>query len=57
MLWMWELRLTEAKHERDPQKGIEKALSATEHLLHDTRGTIATEAEEYFQHVQVPKNK
>lgn len=57
MLWMWELRMTGAKHEIDPQKGIEKALNATEQLLRDTQGTITTEAEEYFKSVQVPQNK
>ncbi len=55
MLWMWELKISEAKHEIDPQKGIERALQATEQLLNDTQGTITTETEEYFKRVQVPQ--
>jgi hypothetical protein len=55
MLWVWELRITEAKHEIDPQKGSKIALHATEQLLHDIQGTITVEAEEYFKRVQAPQ--
>ena len=54
-LWMWELKIIEAKHEMDPKKGIEIALHATEQLISDTQGTIIAEAEEYFKRVQVPQ--
>ncbi|GHO89216.1 DUF4231 domain-containing protein [Dictyobacter formicarum] len=55
LLWMWELKISEAKHEMDPQKGIEIALHATEQLINETQGAIHAEAEEYFKLVQVPQ--
>lgn len=54
MLWVWELRITEARHERDPQNGIEIALKATEQLLNNMQLTTSTESEEYFKRVQIP---
>lgn len=56
MLGVWELRITEAKHELDPQKAIAMALQATEELLSNTNMTMTTATEEYFQRVKAPKS-
>jgi hypothetical protein len=54
MVWVWNLRIAEAKHELDAQKGIEIMVTATEQLLENTQGTMLAEAEEYFKLVQTP---
>ena len=55
MLWTWELKITEAKHETDPQKGIEIAIHATEQLLNNAQVAIKAEMEDYFKRVQAPQ--
>ncbi|GCE07027.1 DUF4231 domain-containing protein [Dictyobacter aurantiacus] len=55
LLWLWELKIAEARHEPDAQKGMEIARQATEQLINETRGTIHSEAEEYFKRVQLPQ--
>jgi uncharacterized protein DUF4231 len=57
LLSIWELKITQAKHERDTQQAIDMALQATQQLLDATYGTTSAEAEEYFQRVQIPRAK
>lgn len=55
LLSIWELKITQAKHERDIQQAIDMALEATQQLLDTTHTTTSAEAEEYFQRVQIPR--
>jgi Protein of unknown function (DUF4231) len=58
MLWVWELKIAEAKYETDVKKGMELLVKATEKLLEDTQDTIANTAEEHFKQLQPPyRNK
>ncbi len=54
MLWVWELKIAEAKHEPDAQKGIEMIVKATEKLLEGAQDTITNTADEHFKQIRPP---
>ena len=52
---LWELKVIEAKHEKDAQKSVEMVVQATKELLDNVQSATSTEAEEFFKRVQIPK--
>ena len=55
LLSIWELKIAQAKLERDTKQAISMVLQATQELLDTTHTTTSAEAEEYFQRVQIPR--
>jgi hypothetical protein len=51
----WDLDMTIAKHDPDPEKAIEMAVRATEQLLDRAREITSAETAEYFQGLQLPR--
>lgn len=55
LLSKWDLDMTIAKHNPDPEKAIEMAAKATEQLLDRAREITSVETAEYFQGLQLPR--
>ena len=54
-LSLWELQITEAKHELNVERAIEKALQATKQLLENAQNTSSTELEEHYKSIKSPR--
>jgi len=57
LLSVWNLQITQARHEVDIQKGIEIAINATKQLLDDTHKTVSAETKEHFERLQIPREQ
>jgi hypothetical protein len=55
LITAWELRIEEAKLEKDTQQAINMAMEATQQLLDATHTVTSSETQEFFQRVQVPR--
>lgn len=55
LLSIWDLQITEAKHELDAESAIKKAIQATQQLLENAQITSSAEIEEHFQSIKPPR--
>jgi len=54
-LSIWELQITEAKHELDVESAIKKALQATQQLLANAQNTLNIEVAEHYKSIKPPR--